>query len=43
MIFNFHKELVTNNAIIMTRTQALIYIMKGFFSSITEENYEDFI
>ena len=27
MIFNFHKELVTNNAIIMTRTQALIYVV----------------
>ena len=27
MIFNFHKELVTNNAIIMTRTHALIYIV----------------
>ena len=27
MIFNFHKELVTNNAIIMTRTHTLIYIV----------------
>ena len=27
MIFNFHKELVTNNAKTMTRTQALIYIV----------------
>ena len=27
MIFNFHKELVTNNVIIMTRTQTLIYIL----------------
>ena len=27
MIFNFHKELVTNNVIIMTQTQALVYIV----------------
>ena len=50
MILNFHKELVTNNAKIMTQTQVLIYavvdrdemLLSKYYCRILWK-YEDFI